>query len=114
MTRHNIPLGRIIRSDWFGLLVVPDLRVPHLVPGQRLLPAEFGDWSPSLYWITGGVTAIMLFVSVLLHELGHSVVALQYKIPVSNITLFIFGGVAQIGAEPPSAITEFRIASAGP
>jgi Zn-dependent protease/CBS domain-containing protein len=62
----------------------------------------------------GALTAIMLFVSVLLHELGHSVVALRYKIPVRSITLFIFGGVAQIGAEPPSAAAEFVIAIAGP
>ena len=62
----------------------------------------------------GAVTAIMLFVSVLLHELGHSVVALRYKIPVRSITLFLFGGIAQIGAEPPSAIAEFFIAIAGP
>jgi Zn-dependent protease len=55
-----------------------------------------------------------MFGSVLLHELGHSVIALRYKIPVHSITLFIFGGVAQIGAEPPSAISEFWIAIAGP
>jgi len=66
------------------------------------------------YWIVGAATAILLFVSVLLHELGHSVVAIRYKIPVRSITLFIFGGVAQIGAEPPSAIAEFWIAIAGP
>ncbi len=77
-------------------------------------PAEFKDWPPVLYWFMGAVTAVMLFVSVLLHELGHSVVALRYKIPVRSITLFLFGGVAQIGAEPPSAIAEFLIASAGP
>jgi hypothetical protein len=46
--------------------------------------------------------------------LGHSAVALRYKIPVKSITLFIFGGVAQIGAEPPGAISEFWIAIAGP
>ena len=77
-------------------------------------PAEFKDWPPLLYWLMGAVTAVTLFVSVLLHELGHSVVALRYKIPVRSITLFLFGGVAQIGAEPPSAIAEFLIASAGP
>jgi Zn-dependent protease/CBS domain-containing protein len=62
----------------------------------------------------GAVTAIMLFVSVVLHELGHSLVALRYKIPVNSITLYIFGGIAQIGKEPPSAIAEFWIAVAGP
>ena len=56
----------------------------------------------------------MLFASVLLHESGHSVVAIRYKIPVRSITLFVFGGVAQIGAEPPSAIAEFWIAVARP
>ena len=47
-------------------------------------------------------------------ELGHSVIALSYKIPVRSITLFLFGGVAQIEAEPPSAIAEFFIAVGGP
>jgi len=77
-------------------------------------PTEFKNWPVVEYWLVGAVTAIMLFVSVLLHELGHSVIALRYKIPVRSITLFIFGGVAQIGAEPPSAMAEFWIAIAGP
>jgi Zn-dependent protease len=77
-------------------------------------PAEFKHWPLLLYWFMGGATTIMLFMSVLLHELGHSVVALRYRIPVRSITLFLFGGVAQIGAEPPSAIAEFFIAIAGP
>ena len=48
-------------------------------------PAEFKNWPQMLYWFMGAVTAIMLFVSVLLHELGHSVAALRYKIPVRKL-----------------------------
>lgn len=77
-------------------------------------PAEFKGWPVLEYWVIGAVTAISLFVSVLLHELGHSVVARRYKIPVSKITLLIFGGVAQIESEPPYALAEFWIAIAGP
>ena len=62
----------------------------------------------------GAATAIMLFASVLLHEPGHSVVALRFEVPVHSITLFVFGGVAQMGAEPPSAKAEFFVAIAGP
>jgi Zn-dependent protease/CBS domain-containing protein len=51
---------------------------------------------------------------VLLHELGHSVIAMRYKIKVRRITLFIFGGVAEISGEPPKASAEFWIAIAGP
>ena len=56
----------------------------------------------------------MLFVSVLLHELGHSAVAMYYKIRVRSITLFIFGGISQIVAEPASATAQFLISIAGP
>jgi Zn-dependent protease len=77
-------------------------------------PSEFKDWSTSLYWATGAATAIMLFVSVVLHELGHSFVAQRFGIKVRSIRLFIFGGVAEIAAEPPSARIEFLIAVAGP
>jgi len=77
-------------------------------------PSEFNNWPTAEYWIVGGVTAVMLFVSVLLHELGHSVLAMHYKIPVRSITLFIFGGIAQISNEPPGPVAEFWIAIAGP
>jgi Zn-dependent protease/CBS domain-containing protein len=115
VTRQRVPLGRIlgipIGLDYSWFLIFAFLT---WTLGGSYYPAEFKHWSPLLYWFMGAVTAIMLFVSVLLHELGHSVVAIRYKIPVRSITLFVFGGVAQIGAEPPSAVAEFWIALAGP
>jgi Zn-dependent protease len=77
-------------------------------------PAEFTNWTTAEYWIVGAITSIMLFVSVLLHELGHSFMALRYKIPVRSITLFIFGGISQISEEPVSAVSEFWITFIGP
>ncbi|MEJ2263202.1 MAG: site-2 protease family protein [Anaerolineales bacterium] len=77
-------------------------------------PLEFKNWSIALYWIVAAATCIMLFVSVLLHELGHSVVARLYKIPVQSITLFIFGGVSRITKEPANPLSEFVISFAGP
>jgi Zn-dependent protease len=115
MKRQAITLGHILGIpigldySWFLIfgLVTWTLAVGYY-------PDEFKNWPMAQYWIVGAVTAIMLFVSVLLHELGHSVVSLRYKTPVCRITLFIFGGVAEIGAEPPSARAEFLIAIAGP
>lgn len=115
MTRQNIPLGRImgipigLDYSWFLVFALLTWSL-----AGSYYPAEFKNWPPLLYWFMGAVTAIMLFVSVVLHELGHAAVALRYNIPVRSITLFIFGGVARIGAEPPSATAEFRIAIAGP
>ena len=77
-------------------------------------PDEFKAWPTTQHWIVGAVTAAMFFVSVLLHELRHWVIALRYRTPVRSITLFIFGGVSQIEAEPPSAAGEVWIAVAGP
>jgi Zn-dependent protease len=115
MNRSTISLGRIlgipigVDYSWFLIFALLTWSL-----ATSYFPAEFSNWSISQYWIVGAATVIFMFGSVLLHELGHSVVALRYKIPVRNITLFIFGGVAQIGAEPPSAVSEFWIALAGP
>jgi Zn-dependent protease/predicted transcriptional regulator len=78
------------------------------------LPDMLPGLSEPRYWAMGGVAALLLFASVLLHELGHSVVALRYRIPIGQITLFIFGGVAQMRKEPPHPRAEFLIAIAGP
>ncbi|QPD05738.1 MAG: Zinc metalloprotease [Candidatus Nitrospira kreftii] len=78
------------------------------------LPDSLPGLSPERYWAMGAVAAILLFFSVLLHELGHSYVALYYRIPIDQITLFIFGGVAHMRREAPSPQAEFLIAVAGP
>jgi Zn-dependent protease len=72
------------------------------------------QWTPAQHWAVGILASLLLFGSVLFHELSHSVVALHYKIPVHSITLFIFGGIARIGREPSKPIQEFNIAVAGP
>jgi len=66
------------------------------------------------YWVKGALAALLLFASVGFHELAHSFVAKKYKISIESITLFIFGGVAQMKGEPPHPKAEFRIAIAGP
>jgi Zn-dependent protease/predicted transcriptional regulator len=78
------------------------------------LPETLPGLSAPRYWAMGAMAALLLFASVLLHELGHSYVALKYRIPIGQITLFIFGGVAQMRKEPPSPRAEFLIAIAGP
>jgi len=75
---------------------------------------EHTGWPAAQYWSVGVFTSILFFASLLFHELAHSVVAQHYKIRVLSITLFIFGGVANIERDPSKAIQEFNIAVAGP
>ncbi len=77
-------------------------------------PHEYPGLGATAYWIMGAISAILLFVCVLLHEFSHSFVAQKSGIAVPRITLFIFGGVAQISQEARSAKTEFNIAIVGP
>jgi Zn-dependent protease len=113
--RHAIPMGRLfgisIDLDYSWFLIVGLLTWMLAV---SYFPAEFGPASAGEYWLMGLVTAVLLFVSVLIHELGHSVVAQNYGLQVPRITLFLFGGVSQIAAEPASAGEEFWIAVVGP
>lgn len=66
------------------------------------------------YWFMGSMGTGILFFSVLLHELAHSMVARRYNIPVKSITLFIFGGVSDIAKEPTDFHQEFKMSIAGP
>lgn len=78
----------------------------------------FPDTSPDLpvaaAWIMAVVTSVLFFTSILLHELGHAFVALRAGLPVNSITLFIFGGIAQITGKAKTAGAELRVAAAGP
>ena len=79
----------------------------------QILPLQSGA-TPMQYWILAVGVSIVFFGSLILHELGHSVIALRYKIPVVSITLFFFGGLARIARDPETALQEFNIAIAGP
>ncbi|MBE0596354.1 MAG: site-2 protease family protein [Desulfuromonadales bacterium] len=79
-----------------------------------LFPAQFPDLAPSLYWIMGVIGALGLFASIIFHELCHSLVARRYGLPMEGITLFLFGGVAEMREEPADPKTEFLMAGAGP
>ncbi len=78
------------------------------------LPAELGRRPALEYWILGAITALLLFASVLVHEMAHSFVALGRGLHPRSITLFIFGGVSNLAGEPKSAATEFLVAVVGP
>jgi Zn-dependent protease len=98
-----------IDLSWFLLaaLIVWTLATgmfPEVVPGL---------W-PLTYYVMGVVAALGMFASIVYHELAHSLVARYYDIKISGITLFIFGGVAELEDEPPTAKSEFLVAIAGP
>ena len=77
-------------------------------------PKAAPDLPVASYWIKGTLAALLLFASVAFHELSHSYIAKKYHIPITSITLFIFGGIAQMKGEPPHPKAEFRMAIAGP
>jgi len=104
---RGIPIG--LHASWFLIFVLVTWSL-----ASGYFPQEYPQLPLPAYWTLGAVTSILFFASVLAHELGHSFIALRNNVPVNGITLFIFGGIAQIGKEPPNARAEFRIAIAGP
>jgi Zn-dependent protease len=84
----------------------------------RFMPQLYPNLSQIDYWIMDAVGALILFISVLLHELAHSLVAIRYGLKVRQIILFIFGGVSEIEEEKEETIEDFRkefkIAVVGP
>ena len=108
MTIRGIPLR--VHPSWF--LIVSLITVV-AQPNWASLPEvqSLGLWSS---WLLSLLTALLLFVSVLLHELGHSLVALREGVKVRSITLFLLGGVASVERECSTAMGAFRVAAAGP
>lgn len=98
-----------INMSWIvlGVLIVWSL-------ARGLFPSLHPGLGDAAYWIMGVAGALGLLVSIVFHELWHSLVARRFGLPMKGITLFIFGGVAEMSDEPPSAKAEFLMAVAGP
>lgn len=79
-----------------------------------LFPYLYPGLDHETYWVMGVVGALGLFISIVAHEFCHSLVARKFGMPMKGITLFIFGGVAEMGDEPPTAKAEFSMAIVGP
>jgi Zn-dependent protease/CBS domain-containing protein len=77
-------------------------------------PDQYEHWSTFAYWAVGISSALLLFVTVLIHEMAHALVARRRGLPVPRITLFIFGGMSHMSRQPATAGEEFQIAAAGP
>lgn len=115
MTNNAVRLGKVFGFDirlhvsWFIIffLVVWSL-------AGNYFPVTHPGWATRTYWVIGTLTSLFFFASVLLHELAHGLVARRFGVAIDNITLYFFGGVAQLDEEPPSPRAEFWIALGGP
>ncbi len=109
----NIKVGNLfgipffVNPSWFFVLGLVTLSY-----GAEL--AKFSQLNGVMPWVLGFLAALLLFASVLAHELGHSFVALSQGIEVKSITLFIFGGLAQLEKESDTPLKAFLVAIAGP
>ncbi len=103
--------GFEIKVDW-SWLILGALIVWSLATG--LFPTWYKGLDPADYWVMGVAGALGLFLSIIFHELWHSLVARRYGVEMRGITLFLFGGVSEMGDEPASPKAEFFLAIAGP
>lgn len=115
MLRDSFDLGSLfgirIKLNW-SVLVIFGLIVVNLAVG--VFPSWHPQWSPALNWTVALAAAVVFFLSLLAHELAHSLTAQSYGIPVRSITLFLFGGVSDIQEEPHTPGRELIIAIVGP
>jgi Zn-dependent protease len=115
MSKNQLRIGRVmgvpLRIDASWLLIFVWVTWS-LAAGY--FPQNHPDWSQGLIWALAVITSLMFFGSVLLHELGHALLARLHGVPVKDITLFIFGGVAEISDEPSTPGQELTMAIIGP
>ena len=115
MFRHKITLFKLlgfsvsIDASWVVILFL----VVWLL-AKELFPNYFPELTDLTYWLMGLAGAIGLFVSIIIHEFSHSLIARKYGLEIRGITLFIFGGIAEMKGEPSSPKAEFLMAIAGP
>jgi Zn-dependent protease/predicted transcriptional regulator len=113
--RSGFKVGRLfginIHIDWSWIFIF--LLVTWNLAGA-IFPSVHPDWDTATNIALGIAASLLFFLSILLHELAHSLVAKARGLPVRRITLFFFGGVSNIEREPPSPKTEFLMAIVGP
>jgi Zn-dependent protease len=113
--RGSLKLGNVfgipihINYTWFIILILMTVQLATLQ-----FPQINSRWPAIQYWAAGLITAILLFVSVLIHELAHSLVSRSLGTPVEGITLFIFGGVSSISEDSRRPQDELIMAAVGP
>lgn len=113
--RRGLRLGKV-----FGIEVCLDSSLIAIfalilyILGANVFPDWHPEWPASTTWLTALAAGVLFWASVLGHELAHSLVSRRFGIEVRRITLFLFGGVAEIQEEPPNPQAEFLIAIAGP
>jgi Zn-dependent protease len=115
MFENRISLFKILGFEiWIDLswLILAVLITWSLAVG--FFPVYFEGLPARTYWWMGAVGALGIFGSIVFHELSHSLVARRFGLAMKGITLFIFGGVAEMSEEPPNAKAEFLMAIAGP
>lgn len=108
-------LGRVfgiqfrLHYTWFIIFILITASL-----SWQLFPDIYPGWPLPLYWVIGVIASLLFFTSVLAHELAHSLVGKANGVPIKSITLFIFGGVAQMIKEAARPGAEFKMAVAGP
>ena len=103
--------GIAIGAHWSWLLI---FAIVVWSLGTALFPTTYPRLDGSTYLVMAATAAVLLFGSVLAHELGHALRGVREGLPVEGITLWLLGGVARLGGTPPSAGAEFRVAIYGP